>query len=280
MKEDKTFSNIILIVIISASLAFLIYRYLPQIQEGFETLTQAKQTQEELPIDAVLYINLDSRKDRDAEVKAELSRIGVPGHKIHRLSAVKRSWGALGCALSHVACLQFIEKRGWNRTLILEDDAGFEDKDEDRWSTGLRHIGEFMKSSGDTTLDSKWDVIFMGGFVRDPNGPQATEFPTIFRTRNTSCLHAYIVHGHYAKKLREFSETAVQMMMKHPANVKQFLIDNAWNELQAEDRWFISIPTLAYQRESFSDIEGKLANSDEPLRGDVVKAWKQGSVLA
>ena len=275
MKEDKTFSNIILIIIISAGLAFLLYRFLPNIQEGFETKVQ----QVELPIDAVLYINLDSRKDRDAEVRAELNRVGVPEHKIHRLSAVKRSWGALGCALSHIACLQFIEERGWNRTLILEDDAGFEDKDKERWSAGLQEIRDFMNSSGSTAMDSKWDVFFLGGFVRDTNGPQKTEYKTIFRTRNTSCLHAYIVHGHYAKKLREFSEMSVQMMMKHPPNVKQYLIDNAWNALQEEDRWFISIPTLAYQRESYSDIEGKLANSDEPLRGEVVKAWKQGTVL-
>ena len=48
----------------------------------------------------------------------------------------------------------------------------------------------------------------------------------------------------------------------------------------ATDRWYITIPTLAYQRESFSDIEGKDANATQPLRGNVVRAWAAGSILA
>ena len=275
MKQDKTFSNIILIVIISVGLAYLIYRYLPSITEGFESVKGRAQ----LPIDAVIYINLDSRKDRDEEIKAEMSRIGIPEDKIHRLSAVKRSWGALGCSLSHIACLKTIQERGWGRTLVLEDDAGFEDGDDARWSAGVKDIRSMVESSGVSNLDSRWDVIFLGGFVRDPDGPQKTEYNTLFRTRNTSCTHAYIVRGAYAPKLREHTEVAVQMMMKNAPNVKQFNLDNAWSAMMAEDRWFISIPTLAFQRESFSDIEGKNANADEPLRGQVVRAWKQGTIL-
>lgn len=275
MKQDKTFSNIILILIISAGLSYLIYRYMPKLQEGFESIKHT----ESLPVDAVIYVNLDSRKDRDEEIKSELKRIGVPEDKVHRLSAVKRSWGALGCSLSHIACLKFIQERGWTRTLVLEDDAGFEDGDSKRWSTGLQDIRAMVESSGNTNLDSKWDVIFLGGFVRDPAGPEKTEYNTLFRTRNTSCTHAYIIRGAYAPKLREHTEIAVQMMMKNAPNVKQFNLDNAWSALMAEDRWFISVPTLAFQRESFSDIEGKNANADEPLRGQVVRAWKQGTVL-
>lgn len=274
-RSDTTFTNIILILIISAGVAYLVHRYMPAVLEGFEQ-TQEK---EQLPIDAVIYINLDTRKDRDDEIKAELSRIGMPEDKIFRLSAVKRSWGALGCSLSHIACLKIIEERGWTKTLVLEDDAGFEDGDANRWSTGLKDIKSLINTSGTTNLDSKWDVIFLGGFVRDPKGPTETEYKTIFRTKNTSCTHAYIIRGAYAPKLREHTEIAVQMMIKNPPNVKQFNLDNAWSALMAEDRWYISIPTLAFQRESYSDIEGKAANADQPLRGQVVRAWKQGTLL-
>jgi hypothetical protein len=47
----------------------------------------------------------------------------------------------------------------------------------------------------------------------------------------------------------------------------------------AQDKWFISVPTLAYQRDSYSDIEGKVANTDLPLRGQVVRAWKEDTLL-
>jgi hypothetical protein len=67
--------------------------------------------------------------------------------------------------------------------------------------------------------------------------------------------------------------------MKNPPNLSQFHLDNAWVSIMKHDRWFITIPTLAYQRESYSDIEGKIANSDAPLRGEVVRAWKTGTLL-
>jgi GR25 family glycosyltransferase involved in LPS biosynthesis len=163
-------------------------------------------------------------------------------------------------------------EKGWKRTLILEDDAGFESKDVERWNAGATDVNTLIKTDD-------YDVIFLGGFVRDPNGPLKTSYPTLFKTKNTSCGHAYIVKSTYAPKLLDCLENSVQMIMKHPANHQQFHLDNAWTSIMKDDRWFVTIPTLAYQRESYSDIEGKTANSDEPLRGQVVRAWKQGTIL-
>jgi GR25 family glycosyltransferase involved in LPS biosynthesis len=271
-----------MIIIISIGLAYIFHKYLPRIEEGFESLVDAevKSKKSELPVDAVLYINLDERKDRDEEIKAEMSRIGLPENKIHRVSAVKRKWGALGCALSHIACMEFIIENRWNKVLILEDDAGFEDKDEKRWNKGLTDIKNMIDKSGVKNTDSKWDVILLGGFVRDPNGPEKSEHETLWKTRNTSCLHAYIVRGEYAPKILEVFHYSVQMLMKNPPNHKQYFIDNSISKLMETDRWYISIPTLAYQRESYSDIEGKQANEAQPLRGNVVRAWAKGSLLA
>jgi len=275
--KTDTFINILLILTIAVGTAYLIHRYMPKTLEGFE---ENQTPLNQLPVDAVVYINLDDRPDRRAEITAELQAIGMPEEKIHRLSAVKRKWGVLGCALSHEAVMRFIIERGWKRVLILEDDAGFEYKDRKRWNDGVADITNLITRSGDSNLNSTWDVIFMGGFIRDPAGPEKTEFPTLWHTKNTSCLHAYIVRGEYAKKILSHIEASNQMLMKHPPNVKQYYVDNAMPKLMETDRWFISIPTLAYQRESYSDIEGKNANQNEPLRGEVVKAWKAGSLLA
>lgn len=274
--KTDTFINIVLILVISVGTAYLIYTYLPKTLEGFE---EKQEPLAQIPVDAVVYINLDDRTDRKAEMEAQLNAIGMPESKIHRLSAVKRKWGVLGAALSHESVMRFIIERGWKRVLILEDDAGFEYKDRKRWNDGIADITRLFASSGDTNLDSKWDVVFMGGFIRDPAGPEKTEFSTLWRTKNTSCLHGYIVRGEYAKTILPHVEASNQMLIKQPANVKQYFVDNAMPKLMETDRWFISIPTLCYQRESYSDIEGKNANQDEPLRGQVVKAWKAGTVL-
>ena len=281
-KTDYTFLNIIMILIISIGMSFIASKYLPPLTEGFDNLVEAELESKkvELPIDAVLYINLDERKDRDEELTAEMKRIGLPAHKIHRVSAVKRKWGILGCSLSHIACMEFIIQRKWNKVLILEDDAGFEDKDKNRWNQGINNIKKMIDSSGVKNTDSTWDVIFLGGFVRDPNGPEKTEYETIWKTRNTACTHAYIVRGEYAPKILDELQYSVQMLLKNPPNSKQYFVDNSLSKLMATDRWYITIPTLAYQRESFSDIEGKDANATQPLRGNVVRAWAAGSILA
>ena len=245
--------------------------------EGFES--EQRDPVVQIPVDAVLFINLDSRPDRKVQLTEELRSIGMPEEKIFRLSAVKRKWGALGCALSHEAAMRFVIEKGWKRALILEDDAAFEYKDRERWAKGMGDIERLVKSSGDSDIDSKWDVIFMGGFVRDPKGPEKTEHGTLWRTKNTTCLHAYIVRGEYAKKMLPHIEASNQMLMKNPPNVKQYHVDNALVQLMGIDRWFVSIPTLCYQRESYSDIENTQANANEPLRGEVVRAWKSGTVL-
>ena len=275
MKSTQTtYINILLVLIIAVLLAYLLHQHLPKTLEGFEAAPLA-----ELPVDAVLYINLDDRPDRKAEITEELQLLGVPESKIFRLAAVKRKWGALGCSLSHMAAMEFVIEKGWKRALILEDDAAFEYKDRARWNNGIADISKLFNSSGNTNLDSKWDVVFLGGFIRDPAGPEKTEYPTLWRTQNTSCTHAYIVRGDYAKKMLPHIEAANQMLIKQPSNYKQYFIDNALSKLMATDRWFITIPTLCYQRESYSDIENKNANQDEPLRGQVVRAWKAGTVL-
>lgn len=267
-----------IIIIISVIFTYFLYNSINEFKETFENMEPEKK-KTTLNVDAVIYINLDSRKDRNEEILTEIRNIGIHESKIHRLSAVKRTWGALGCALSHEAVLDFIIERGWNKVLVLEDDAGFEINDKIRWSNGLTDVNQFLESSGVEDTDSKWDVIFLGGFVRDEKGPAKTEFKSLWRTRNTSCAHAYIIRGKYAPKLREETHSAIQMLMKRPSNYKQYFLDNAWVPMMAKDKWYILLPTLAFQRESYSDIEGKTANSDAPLRGNVVRAWKEGSLL-
>jgi len=272
MKSKQEYISLLIItlLIFSVICATVIYKNIYTIKETFDTYTKTKL--EQLDVDAVIYINLDSRPDRNEEVISELSQIEMPMSKIHRLSAIKRSWGILGCNLSHIACLKAIKERGYKRTLILEDDVGFEAKDVERWNAGVLDINNMIKSDN-------YDVIFLGGFVRDPEGPSKTVYSTLYQTKNTSCTHAYIIKHTYVDKLIEQTEYAVQMLMKDAPNVKQFHLDNAWSKLMAQDRWFISLPTLAYQRDSYSDIEGKVANQDLPLRGQVVRAWKSETLL-
>ena len=72
-------------------------------------------------INKVLYINLEHRTDRKEKIEKELEKIGLL-EKSERFDAIKNKRGALGCALSHIACLERAQKEGWNNILIIEDD--------------------------------------------------------------------------------------------------------------------------------------------------------------
>ena len=77
-------------------------------------------------IDAILYINLEHRTDRNEHILGEIHKICKDYSKIHRIDAIKRDPGALGCGLSHIKALEFaLEHPEWKNILILEDDFTF-----------------------------------------------------------------------------------------------------------------------------------------------------------
>lgn len=53
------------------------------------------------------YINLDRRTDRRAEIEKELE-----GLAMERFPAVSHPNGAIGCTMSHLACLKLARERG------------------------------------------------------------------------------------------------------------------------------------------------------------------------
>ena len=64
-------------------------------------------------IDKVVYINLEKRPGRKAEMEAELAKLRIPADKWVRFSAVEHTHGAVGCNQSHIAVLRRF--RCWKR---------------------------------------------------------------------------------------------------------------------------------------------------------------------
>ena len=84
--------------------------------------------------DCIYIINLVSRPDRRAEMRAQLQTIGLDygQPQVHLFSAVKPddaagfpSIGARGCFLSHLGVLRAAVSAGHQRLLVLEDDCNF-----------------------------------------------------------------------------------------------------------------------------------------------------------
>ena len=71
----------------------------------------------------VLYINLDSRPDRNENVKNELNKIGIINPV--RFKAIKLDNGALGCSMSHLKCIEIAKLNKYDNVFICEDDIEF-----------------------------------------------------------------------------------------------------------------------------------------------------------
>ncbi len=65
----------------------------------------------------ILYINLDKRTDKKEHIEKLLD-----GYNYERVSAVHDDNGYIGCAKSHIKCMEIIIQKGYDRCIILEDD--------------------------------------------------------------------------------------------------------------------------------------------------------------
>ena len=70
----------------------------------------------------VVFINLEKRKDRLAEISKEMDKMQI---QATRFNAVEKNTGIVGCGLSHLAVLKLAKDNNWPHVLILEDDFTF-----------------------------------------------------------------------------------------------------------------------------------------------------------
>jgi hypothetical protein len=191
-------------------------------------------------IDKIFYINLNHRTDRKSQMEAEFQRCGIPADKVERIEAVcRKDFGALGCTLSHIKCIEIAKQRGYSNVLILEDDFNFIDS-EYPWDEQL----------ADFIINGAWGLILFAGNImrhgRVYNG-------WLQQALNVQTTSGYLAHSRfYNILLRNYREGAE--LLQKSRQEKYHAIDQYWKHLQAKYRCFIVYPKLGYQRGSFSDI--------------------------
>jgi hypothetical protein len=194
-------------------------------------------------IDAVLYINLEHRTDRNTEELAELEKAGVPGDKIHRIDAIRnKEFGNLGCSQSHTKAVEFaLSHPEWKRVAILEDDFVFRDA-----STVWTRLGSVLH-------DKNPDMFLLGHNPIDFQF-ERTETPSIVKILATNHRTGYVVAASYMPTLRNNFQKATDLMLAN-GNQGNLHGDMIWKELMPNAVWLSHEPTLGYQRDGYSDCE-------------------------
>jgi GR25 family glycosyltransferase involved in LPS biosynthesis len=199
-------------------------------------------------IQHIVYINLDSRPDRNQLALQEFAKLEWVTQPV-RFPAVKMPKGAFGCTISHIRCLETAKKQNWSHVLICEDDVKFTDP-----TILTENLNRFLAST------TEWDVIMLAGNNYGPYLPN--QDGTAVQVQACLAGTAYLVTQAYYDTLLQNLKEGLASFMRYPNNGQQFALDTYWFRLQAAHRWYLIVPLTVTQHSTFSNIENKVLNYD------------------
>ena len=198
-------------------------------------------------IDKIIYINLDSREDRKHEILEEFRRLQIPEDKIIRFTAIRHETeGAIGCSQSHIAVLKMAMENNWKNYMVLEDDFNFIHD-----AVFIDHVFDhfFTQFPGDS-----WDVLNLArGFHQDFTDAHVKYIQKVFDVSTTS---GFVVNRHFYNTLLPNFIKGFEHLCREPKNHPMYCVDRYWNRIMALSNWYITNPSVGYQRTGHSSIGG------------------------
>lgn len=248
--------NIIILIILIIIL--LIVLYLLRLKENFNN----KNNNNNYGInrlDAVIYINLDDRKDRKKDIENELERMGVKKEKIIRFPAVyEKLNGHLGCTKSHLKVLNIIKKSNFKNCLILEDDFKFVFSKEKT----NKKINNFLNK-----FNNNFDAIHLSHSYWDKKENVDKD---VCRINSVVTASGYIVNNNgkfYDKLIKDLegsrdklTDNMKDWLNKNPGKKRYqdgAALNQHWGGLQRKSKWYMFNPPLGKQSGSPSTIMGQ-----------------------
>ena len=188
----------------------------------------------------VYYINLDEREDRRKETEWELEEYNI---EAERFEAIKVDEPRMGCWLSHLRILE--EAREKNQSVfIFEDDTVILENKRFKIDYSVEELEK---------LD--WDMFYLGGNILRPFF-QVTDY--LARLSHCQSTHAYGINIHMIDPIIKTLERFISSNLHIDQVYADYIVPNV--------RAYISHPMLAIQRESYSDILGKVENYGLPTK--------------
>lgn len=198
----------------------------------------------------VFYINLKHRIDRRQHAEAQFNTMGVTPE---RVDAIPCSNGAIGCALSHIKCIELAKERRMPYACICEDDIAFLKPEQTKQS-----ITEIIQST------IQWDVILLGANIAPPYFKLNNHCMIV---RNAQTTTGYIIKQAYYDTLIQNIKTGISGLLLYQTP-KMYAIDIYWKKLQKLDQWLILVPLAVVQRPDYSDIERRQVDYTKHMLSD------------
>ncbi len=186
--------------------------------------------------DFIVCINLERRKDRWEESLIEFSKIGI---YVARFNAIESSNPSFGNHLSHASILKFAKEKKLNNILIFEDDVEF-------FPDAVKNLSNSIKE-----LPENWDMFYLGANLDIYKAYKIT--PHIAKLTGAFSTHAYAVKNTLFDKLIN-----INMDISTVHNDVSYA-----NLIHPNYNCYLTLPLVAGQRESFSDIQKCIMKSND-----------------
>lgn len=195
-------------------------------------------------IDKIIYINLDHREDRKREMMEECKRMQIPEDKIIRFPAIHHQDGAIGCSMSHIEVLKIAMENKWKNYMVLEDDFNF--------INDMEFIDKVVGHFFEKFPENSWDVLnFTRGYYQECKD---TPVKYIQKVLDVSTTSAFIVNQHFYSTLLTNFMDGFEQFKRNSDKHWIFSIDRYWNKLMPTSNWYITNPSIGYQRIGLSSI--------------------------
>ena len=225
--------------------------------------------------DAIYLINLPQRVDRKRELERELRHVGLQADdpKLVWIRAVRPSEagefpsiGARGCFMSHLSCLNSALERGYERILILEDDAYFP-----------RFRSKDLESVLEKLNELNWSIWY--GYARHESNARSnnSEVIPIDHTAGVQTSHCIALQGNAIRSVRDFFELILTRPGGHP-EAGPMHVDGAystWRSLNPTAVTLVTLPPVCSQRSSQSDIAASHWYDRAPLVRGAIAAFRR-----
>ena len=214
-------------------------------------------------IDKIIYINMDARKDRRAELEAEFTRLGIPNDKIMRFPASSyNGCPNTGCLVSHANVIHLAYEMGYRNVLVLEDDFRFI---EDATKVNA-DIGAFFDMKQD------WDVLML----TTCSAVVIPEYVGYLASRISSSTNGagYLVNRPMMMELVELFDSNVENLFNTKAHWL-YQNDILWKSLMPTKQWYMFNHYLGYQVGGYSDLsqDQKIAILPQVFNVENVVEW-------
>ena len=183
----------------------------------------------------IFYINLDSRNDRNEHMKKILE-----GYNFERVSAIEDEDGYIGCAKSHIKCIEIARLRKYQKVIILEDDFIFK-----------------KNNSFDNIIipNFEYDILLLCNLIMKKEKINNT-FSRVYQTQWTS---GHLVNNTFYNPLINNLQEGIESRIKEGKKISNNL-DFYWNKLFNDYKCICHNETFATQKEGYSDIKKEHMN--------------------